>query len=151
MGRPFEGGAEHATEFVALGRMFERQDDFEQALCCYREALERCRDRQTRLACLTRLSALQKRRRRWSEALDTWELMLGLGGAAALYALVEMAKYHEHVERDLDRALDRVLEAKGLAELRALHGDDATVRGLDHRLNRLVERRSRLSVTASAR
>jgi uncharacterized protein YprB with RNaseH-like and TPR domain len=135
---PYGGLVEDASDFISLGRIYERAGEPGSAAGAYAEALARGLESAERAECLTRLAALQKRERLWEAALATWERLLEEGGIHALLAFVEMAKYYEHVEADYAQALDAVRGALTLAELRpSLQAD---IGALEHRLSRLLNR-----------
>jgi tetratricopeptide (TPR) repeat protein len=123
-----------------VGKIFERAGEYDEAVACYEEALRQPLDREHRAETLVRLGAIHKRVRFWEGALSAWERLVDHGGTSALFALVEMAKYHEHVERDYESALDAVRQAMTLAELHhASIGADEWA-DLEHRLGRLLNR-----------
>ncbi len=72
--------------------------------------------------------------------MGTWERMTDEGGDIALRALIEMAKFHEHVERDYAAALDVVRHAMALADLRGVPTGVDTDGDLDRRHGRLLNR-----------
>jgi hypothetical protein len=72
------------------------------------------------------------------------------GGDGALHALVEIAKYYEHVERDYGPALDAVHHALALSELQG-RSDVAGLEELEHRLGRLQIRSARSRGTSRRR
>lgn len=143
---PFAGMVEHALDFLSLGRVYERCGDNEIAVMCYDEATKRASDRDHLRDALGRLSTVQKRLRSWEAALQTWDRMVEEGGEWAVTALVEMAKYYEHVERDYAAALDAAQHALLLLEMRTDSAPDSDVLELHHRLGRLVRRLSRRPV-----
>ena len=79
---------------------------------------------------LLRLGTIHKRARRHDAAILAWELLLDEGGRSALVARVELAKFHEHVERDYLAAIDQVEQALALAELHRSPWPDANGRDL---------------------
>jgi len=99
-----EGGASHGLEFYALGRLYEGQGDFPKAILAYRSALLLALPPRERERAWERLSLLLKREGRWAEALEIWQALLGRPGKPPLYALLELAKYHEHRSGDLAQA-----------------------------------------------
>jgi len=135
---PFGGLTRDALDFYSLARVFERAGDPQSAVLCYEEALHQGLDPEYRHDALVRVSTLHKRRRWWDGALAAWERLLDDGGASAYYALIEMAKFYEHVERDYARALDLVRDALIMGELPSALGDAPG--DLEHRLARLTRR-----------
>jgi uncharacterized protein YprB with RNaseH-like and TPR domain len=148
---PMSGTVEHALDFLCLGRLYERAGDSNRASACYDEALRRDLTPEAREDALIRLATLQKRQRWWDLALQTWDRLIDEGGDGALFALVELAKYYEHVERDYGQALDAVRQALSLAELRDLLGGRNALGELEHRLSRLLNREARVLGRSSQR
>lgn len=99
---PFDGRVEHGLDFIALGKLFEEVGRWEQAARLYERGLETDLTESDFAVAVKRLSILQKRRGNLGEAIRWWE-----EGAAAghIYAMIELAKYHEHRQRDVARAL----------------------------------------------
>lgn len=135
---PFGGLLRHALDFYSLARVYERAGDNEAAVLCYEEGLHYGLDPEYRHDALVRVSTLHKRRRYWDGALVAWERLVDDGGMSAYYALIEMAKFYEHVERDYARALDLVRDALIMRELSSAVGDPSG--DLEARLARLTRR-----------
>jgi uncharacterized protein YprB with RNaseH-like and TPR domain len=140
---PFGGLLTDPIDFVSFGRVAERADQPDLAVACYEEGLRLGLQPAERADCLSRLGALHKRQRAWESALQSWDLMVDHGGEPALQALVEIAKYYEHVERDYLQAMDAVRHALMLAELRGQADTDVELAELEHRLGRLLARAAR--------
>lgn len=137
---PFGGLVEHGLDFVSVARVFERAGQYEHAIPCYEESLRHQLDAANRHEALMRLAGIHKRLRSWDAALSIWERMVDDGGDSAMWALVEMAKYYEHTEKDYEAALDAVRHAMMLLELRAGSLADPDMREIEHRHRRLVNR-----------
>ncbi len=127
-----------ATEWVGVGRLYDRAGHAAQAAAAWRRALEADTLPPDVAARLWReLSRRHKRAQEWPEARALWE-----NWAArlpwAIEPLVEQAKYHEWVTRDLVAALAETDTALRRAE--------ALPRGLrrQQRLAELRHRRERL-------
>lgn len=141
---PFAGLMTSAVDFFSMGRVAERAEHADMASACFEEALRLGLDADNRLECRTRLGALQKRQRCWEAAMQTWEQMADEGGSGALHALVEIAKYYEHVERDYGLALEAARHALTVAEISGERAIEGNLSALEHRLGRLLARSSRL-------
>jgi uncharacterized protein YprB with RNaseH-like and TPR domain len=137
---PLGGLLEHGLDYLSLGKTLERAGDGELALTCYEEALARSLSSIERSECLLRLAGLHKRERKWESALAVWDRLIDDGGEGALIALVERAKFYEHVERSYLEALEDTQQALNLLELRGedVYGVDR--RDLEHRRGRLINR-----------
>ncbi|MGI8827524.1 MAG: ribonuclease H-like domain-containing protein [Chloroflexota bacterium] len=147
---PGAGHVRHPEDFFALGRMYDRAGMTDNAVSCFEEASHAEYAPHVQSRALERLGALHKRSGDWRSAVRAWIRLSKHGGDGALVALVELAKYYEHVERDIGSALARVREAMLLHELREVGRQGVTVYDLEHRLRRLLMRNSRLTVTERA-
>ena len=101
LGDPFNGHVEHGLDFIALGKLFEDLDRWEEAARLYERGLESDLTEPDFWVAVKRLSILQKRRGDLSQALRWWEQAAGQGH---LYAHIELAKYYEHQGRDAQAA-----------------------------------------------
>ena len=83
------------------------------------------------------MSLYYKRAGAWTEAVDLWEQMALK--RRSLFAAVELAKYFEHRERDVERALEwvQIVLAWRLPLQRRLRGE------LNHRRRRLMQKLER--------
>jgi uncharacterized protein YprB with RNaseH-like and TPR domain len=136
---PMGGALAHASDYLCLSRYYDLAGDSGRAISCLESALRCQPSGEDRGDALIRLAMIHKRERRWDAALPVWDLLVEEGAAPALFALVERAKYYEHVERDFLEALDDVQSALNLAELRGPNAD-ADLRDLEHRRGRLLNR-----------
>ena len=125
-----------AGEWAGLGRLWE-DVDLDQALRCYRTALDAGLEGEHGLVVRLRLAWWEKRAARWDAACALWE-------TAARQAAFdprpweELAKFHEHRRRDFATAHSVVSAALGLA--RASGVADRILDAFGHRLGR-IERR----------
>jgi uncharacterized protein len=130
-------------DLYALGRLFEARGEHGQAIACYAASLERGLEAIPAAAAQRALSQAYKRIKEHDRALAIWSEMIQAGGAPSLFPLVEMAKYYEHVARDLPLAREMAQRALALAERRrSLPGayGPAALKDLEavrHRLGRL--------------
>lgn len=137
---PWSGLVSDGRDFFSLGRAFEGAGDLDMANACYEEALGRDLPDVERDLSLTWLAAMYKRERRWDAALPIWDRIIDASGPGAVAALVERAKYFEHVDHDYLEALDDVQRALNLLALRGDGGGDIDRRELEHRQGRLITR-----------
>lgn len=137
---PHGGLVAHGLDFMSLGRAYERAGRVDAAIECYEEALRRDLSCQDHRDCLLWLASLQKRSQMGEEAKQTWYLLRDHGGLHALIALVELAKHHEHVERDDEQALEDVEHALRLADLYQCSWPGSDTPSLERRRLRLVNR-----------
>ena len=137
--QPFDESRD-ALDWYSLGRLFDitRQNDL--AIRCLEESLLSGLDRELRIDALTRLATIYRRDRRWTEAQPVWDRLVDEGELAAVWALVEAAKFHEHVERDCGQALDFVRNAMLILDIGNFADADEIRAGLNHRFARLIDK-----------
>lgn len=140
VGEPMCGLICHPSDFICLARTYEHAGDIDRAVACLEEALRLGPDVSDRHEGLLRLAAIYKRERRWDAALSIWDRLLDVGMPGALFALVERAKYYEHVEREYLDALDDVQHAFNLLELAGATTCQIDRQDLEHRRGRLLNR-----------
>ena len=133
---PFDGRVEHGLDFIALGRLFEDLGQPDEAARLYERGLETGLERADFGAAVQRLARLQRRRGDLEQARRLWEQA---SEAGHLYAMIEMAKYFEHRERDPVSALQWAKRAQ--QQLKIMEAP-AYVKAhwradLDHRMRRL--------------
>jgi len=147
---PFEGRVEHGLDFVALGKLFEDLNQWDAAARLFERGLES--DPSTGsgqglaeadfAAAVQRLSILQKRRGDTAEALRLWEQAAAQGH---IYAHVELAKHHEHRQRDYQEALKwtesalELVKSSGLPAYMQKHWKQELL----HRRERLKQKRKK--------
>ncbi len=115
--------------------------DRDTAAAAYDQALAAGLSGSALLTAQTRLSLHYKRSGDWTRAADLWRAMTGQRGQASAWALVELAKHHEHRRRDFAAARDCTLRALRLA--RAVPASPPlplAEPALAHRLRRLERR-----------
>jgi len=99
---PFEGKVEHGLDFVAIGKLFEDLGRWDEAARLFERGLEFGLGESDFGVAVKRLSILQKKRGDMDEAVRLWEESARKGH---LYAFIELAKYHEHKQRDAKIAM----------------------------------------------
>lgn len=139
--------AAHPAQVLGAARSFALAGDFDAALAAYARALEIGLDEALQPLAQAPLSLAHKRRGAWPRALGVWEGMRRRQGRGAVWALVELAKYHEHRAGAFDTARDCTLEALEQADrlLDALPQPLARP-ALEYRLARLERRMGAASV-----
>jgi uncharacterized protein len=137
---PLEGLVEHPADFLSLGRAMEKSGLADRAVACLEESLARQPDPVVAGEALVHLAGLHKRERRWEAAMSCWDRLIDGHADLRLDAMVERAKYYEHLEGDYFEALDTVQRALDALDLGARQGGDATRRDLEHRRARLIKR-----------
>jgi uncharacterized protein YprB with RNaseH-like and TPR domain len=134
---PFDGAVADGQDFAALARHAEACGQEGRALALYRHALTLPLPPAEREAAQRSLGLLLKRARRWEEAAQLWTAMLAQPLADPLFPALELAKHHEHVQRDYRRAIALVERLLLARELRSAPHERAA---LEHRLARLKRR-----------
>ena len=142
--------AAQPAQVLGAARSFDLAGDMDTALAAYAWALELGLDEPLQPVAQVPLSLAHKRGGAWPRALDVWEGMRRCQGRGAVWALVELAKYHEHRASAFDTARECTVEALAQADhlLDALPLPLARP-ALEHRLARL-ERRLGASKARSA-
>ncbi len=141
----------HPAEVLGAARAFQLAADQATAAEAFARALRLGLEGDLRAYAHTHLSLHHKRAGAWGEAAGIWRAMVANEDRTGLWALVELAKFHEHRRRDFPGAL--AATRRGLALTDALGTPlPAELRrpALDHRLRRL-ERRLASSRTIAVR
>ena len=133
---PYNGRVEHGLDFIALGKLYEDLNHWDEAARLFERGLELGLDESDFGVAVRRLSILQKKRGDVDQALRLWEQAAEKGH---IYAHIELAKYYEHQKRDAKTAIEWAKSARKEAERADL---PAYIRKhwldeIDHRLARL--------------
>ncbi len=133
---------------AGLGRLLELTEP-ERSLACYRMALDSGLPTPFRERLLLRLAQGEKRRARWDEARALWEAAARAPRDFDPRPWEEIAKVHEHRQRDLPAARRVVEEALELA--RRHRASERVLADFEHRLERLARRLERSVGFSAAR
>ncbi len=133
---PYDGRIEHGLDFIALGKLYENLNHWDEAARLFERGLESGLDESDFGVSVRRLSILQKKRGDIEQAIPLWEKAAKQGH---IYAHIELAKYYEHKKRDPKTAIKWAKSARKEAECADL---PAYIRKhwleeIDHRLGRL--------------
>jgi hypothetical protein len=109
---PFDGHVEHGLDFIALGKLFEQQGDWELSARLYERGLEEQLPEADFWQAARRLSVLQRRRGDLESAVRLWKQSAAQGH---IYAHIELAKYYEHHVRNVAVAAEWTSKAIKLA------------------------------------
>ena len=109
---PFDGQVQHGLDFIALAKLYEDINRWDEAARLYERGLQVGVSEADFGAAVQRLSALQKRRGDIPSAVELWQKAAAEGH---IYAHVELAKYYEHRRRDYAEALKWTHSAEELA------------------------------------
>jgi hypothetical protein len=141
---PHGTNLEHGQDVIALARLFEDLNQWDDAALLYERGLKTSLPEADFWQAVRRLSTLQRRRGDMETALRLWQQAAEEGH---IYAHVELAKYFEHTRRDPTAALEWTRSAIAHVESADLpryiyrHWMDE----LEHRLKRLEEKTAKTS------
>lgn len=136
---PYSGRVEHGLDFVALGKLYEDLNRWDEAARLFERGLEIGLTESDFGVAVKRLSILQKKRGDVDQALRLWEQAAEKGH---IYAHIELAKYYEHKKRDVKTSIQWAKSARKEAE-RAdlpLYIRKHWLEEIDHRLARLMRK-----------
>jgi len=133
---PYNGRVEHGLDFIALGKLYEDLDHWDEAARLFERGLELGLGEADFGVAVKRLSILQKKRGDVDQALQLWEQAASKGH---IYAHIELAKHYEHKLRDIKSSIKWAKSARKEVEKADL---PAYIRKhwlneIDHRLERL--------------
>jgi len=143
LAEPLANTIEHALDLVAVGKLYEALEQFEMAAQLFELGMAR-NDLPEEHYWTTqhRLSFLQKRHNNLEAAIELWHLA---AEGRQIYAHVELAKYHEHKQRDYQQAIHWTQAALDLlnAPHASRHERRQWLADLKHRLARLQRKLNR--------
>ena len=130
---------EHAEDLYSVGKTLERGGATERARTCYKILGHSSLSAQARM----RLSGTYKKERDWCQAVGVWETMIARG-EGGLWPYEELAKYYEHAQKDIPRALAYAKSALMMAiNQNLLQQENAPqVTSLQNRIRRLQRKYS---------
>lgn len=133
---PYSGKIEHGLDFIALGKLFEDLNHWDEAARLYERGLELGLQESDFGVAVKRLSILQKKRGDMNQALKWWQ---DAAKKNHIYAHIELAKYYEHKMRDAKTSLQWANSAKREIEKADLPAYIRThwLSEIEHRLARL--------------
>jgi uncharacterized protein YprB with RNaseH-like and TPR domain len=113
LSEPAEEPLRHAGCQLGLAAWYRRLGRTGAALECLERAVLACRDAEEEFALSMHVANEYRRLRRWRDALDIWEVRARTTPDPAHRALpcIEIAKYHEHQDRDFGQAIEWVNRA----------------------------------------
>ena len=147
---PLDSSTQHAADLIALARVYEDQGELDLAVNLYQRTImvdtdgyppssTHVQPREIRLEACQRLAMIYKRQNDYRNAVSFWERA---AGDHHLDAMIELAKYYEHVQRDYDKAMEWTQSAADL-----LHQSQSTdldrlqwLPEIEHRMKRLTQK-----------
>jgi uncharacterized protein YprB with RNaseH-like and TPR domain len=134
---PLSAGVQHPDDLYSLGLIYDRAKDYSQSRHWYDQALNPQLSAKLKVDLLWRLSLACKRTGRWQKAVSLWEEMVTI--CDSLLPCVELAKYYEHIAKDISSARRMAKEALRRLEigLCTRNSEARQEKELLHRLRRL--------------
>lgn len=90
----------HAEDVLSVGKMFLRSGRTQKGRKCLKILGHSSLSSKAHMV----LASSYKRERNWEETINTCHQMIA-GGEGGIWPYIELAKYYEHIEKDLKRAL----------------------------------------------
>jgi len=139
---PFDE-TDREQELLGIGRIFEKSGEYDNMVECFETCMKSgcvpVKEKASR-----RLSDIYKKSRDYEKAVRHWEKMLDGGGCFDLFPLIELAKYYEHREKNVGKALETVEKAVIMSSKIGV-GNSIHHRELIKRLERLKRKAGRES------
>ncbi|MBQ2991639.1 MAG: ribonuclease H-like domain-containing protein [Clostridia bacterium] len=131
---------EHAEDLFGVGRTLMRGGDVPKARACFRILRHSSLSAQAHM----HLVSSYKRDRQWEETISSCQEMIACG-EGGIWPYVELAKYYEHIERDVPRAFGYANAALRYAlNMAPISGMDPEIeKQLQKRLERLRRKMKR--------
>lgn len=139
---PLNGAVTHATDIIAIGKLFDDLGHSDMAATLYSQGLEMDLPYDVWLLTTRRWSFLEKRRENLSTAVKLWEKA---AERKEIYAHIELAKFYEHRKKEYQEAIRwteaaiRLLKSTNFS----LHMRHHLLPELEHRLARLQRKNAR--------
>jgi len=127
--------AEDGQELLGLSRIFEVCGENDNFIECMEKCVQ-SDNKKVREMALKKLTQLYKRKGEYDKAVEYWNQMIEQGDILNLYPMIELAKYYEHKEKNIAKALEITEKAFQISNMvginNSIYKDD-----LKKRLNRL--------------
>ncbi len=133
---PFNFALEHGIDLIAIGKLFEDLDRWDDAAKLYARGLALDLSEPAFRETVQRLARLQRRRGDFSSAITLWQ---SAANTRQVYAYVELAKYYEHKTREYELAIEQTRAALVIVKANDFPRDARKqwLGDLEHRLKRL--------------
>jgi hypothetical protein len=133
---PFHFALEHGIDLIAIGKLFEDLDRWDDAAKLYARGLALDLSEPAFRETVQRLARLQRRRGDFSSAITLWQ---NAANTRQVYAYVELAKYYEHKTREYELAIEQTRAALVIVKANDFPRDARKqwLGDLEHRLKRL--------------
>lgn len=97
-------------ELLGIGKIFESSREFETVIECFENCMK-SENVSVKEAAMRRLSDIYKKSGDYKKAVRHWECMLSASKGSSIFPMIELAKYYEHKEKNIIKALEIVEEA----------------------------------------
>ena len=127
------GQLDNIADVMHLGEYYYGKGDCQRANTCFARVLRASKNPLEQYNAMKYLSFIHKKNKNYTDAVLLWQRMdrLSLG---AVLPLVELAKYYEHTEKNIPKAME--CSRRGLANARA-SGSKDMIKELEIRIQRL--------------
>lgn len=130
-------------ERLGLGKIFEISGELDNSIDCF-ESCGRSESILVRSASVRRLTKYYKKNGDFDRAMTHWQYSSGEQGGLSLFSMIEMAKYYEHREKDIPKALCIVEKALEMCRKTGLDNTNY-LKELGKRRERLKRKAERIS------
>lgn len=133
--------AECQQELLGIGRIFEKSGEYHTVIKCFEECLK-SEDTFVKETASKKLSDIYKRSKNYKKAVEHWYSMIRSSKTVNITPMIELAKYYEHRERNIPKAIEIVEKAiqcsSRVGVINNIYYDD-----LKKRLSRLMRKAGR--------
>ena len=112
---------EYIQDQISLARFYAHQEYLEKAIHLYQTCIDRAEDSSQKMQIFEELAVIYKRSKDYSKAVPLWEQAANLG---SIHAHVELAKFYEHIAKDIETAIRMTQAAINLLDSRMEHPID---------------------------
>ncbi|HHW49354.1 MAG TPA: ribonuclease H-like domain-containing protein [Clostridiaceae bacterium] len=91
-------------ELLGLGRIFESSREYDVVIDCFENCVK-SKNSIVRETALRKLSGIYKKNGNYSKAVECWKRMMTDSKIPGLFPMIELAKYYEHKEKNIEEAL----------------------------------------------
>ncbi|NLC69461.1 MAG: hypothetical protein GX754_11920 [Clostridiaceae bacterium] len=122
-------------ELMGVGKVLESAGDSELVVECFEKCMK-SGSPYTRYTALKKLTRIYKREGNYAKAVEIWDITARNQDFFSIFSLIELAKYYEHKEKNIDKAIEVTERAMRLSVAMGIYED--RLRGeLKKRMERL--------------
>jgi uncharacterized protein YprB with RNaseH-like and TPR domain len=133
-------------EIFGIGKMYYHRKEYHTAITFFEAALKKADSSILKIDLYRYLSFTYKKIGNYQKALQSWKTLADLSPVYRQKALIEMAKYYEHQEKDYNKAIQLVDKCMALSPfeiINILHQKKDERNNLLKRKNRLLQKSQR--------